>query len=100
MELKTKPMQKRDKLVKSIFSPSLIPYTKKQREQIKVKKVKEEKSPSLVDYKIMYYPKVFKIKPLLNRRGVKLSSTLTGQRELIREMRNKVNELITYVNNR
>lgn len=36
-------------------------------------------------------------KKLNNNVGVKLSSTLTGQRELIREMRNKINELVEYL---
>lgn len=39
------------------------------------------------------------IKRLPNHRGVKLSSTLSGQRELIREMRNKINELVDAVTN-
>ncbi len=39
-----------------------------------------------------------KIKLLQKHRGVKLSSTLAGQRELIREMRNKINKLIESIN--
>ena len=38
------------------------------------------------------------IQPLPNHRGVKLSQTVSGQRELIREMRNKINEIINYIN--
>lgn len=38
------------------------------------------------------------ITKLAKHRGVKLSSTTSGQRELIRQMRNKTNELIDYVN--
>lgn len=38
------------------------------------------------------------IKPLKNHRGVKLSQTKEGQRELIREMRNKMNEIIEFIN--
>ena len=34
------------------------------------------------------------MKRLSKHRGVKLSSTVAGQRELIREMRNKINELV------
>ncbi len=40
------------------------------------------------------------IKKLENKRGVKLSSTLAGQRELLREYRNKINEIIDYVDKR
>ncbi len=40
----------------------------------------------------------YPIKKLPVRRGVQLSSTLSGQRELIREMRNKINEIIKYIN--
>ena len=40
----------------------------------------------------------YEIKKLPKHRGVKLSSTLAGQRELIREMRNKLNELIEVIN--
>ena len=39
------------------------------------------------------------IKKLPQHRGVKLSSTLSGQRELIREMRNAINKIIEYLNN-
>lgn len=38
------------------------------------------------------------IQKLPKRRGVKLSSTVGGQRELIREMRNKLDEVIDVVN--
>ena len=38
--------------------------------------------------------KAQKIEPLMTIRGIKLSSTPSGQRELIREYRNKTNELI------
>ena len=38
------------------------------------------------------------IKRLPKHRGVKLSSTHEGQRELIREMRNKINELVDWIN--
>ena len=38
------------------------------------------------------------IKRLVKHRGVKLSSTPSGQRELIREMRNKINEIIDLLN--
>lgn len=41
---------------------------------------------------------VDKIKRLGNREGVKLSSTIGGQRELIRQHRNKINEIIDYLN--
>ncbi len=40
-----------------------------------------------------------KIEKLAKHRGVKLSSTLAGQRELIREIRNKINEIIERLNN-
>ena len=43
-------------------------------------------------------PKRKKIWRLPQHRGVKLSSTLASQRELIREMRNKINELIDIIN--
>ncbi len=39
----------------------------------------------------------FPIKKLPIHRGVKLSSTLAGQRELIREYRNKINEIVEYL---
>ena len=39
-----------------------------------------------------------KMERLPIHRGVKLSSTLSGQRELIREYRNKINELIDAYN--
>lgn len=38
------------------------------------------------------------MKKLSKHRGVKLSSTIAGQRELIREMRNKINELVDHAN--
>ena len=38
------------------------------------------------------------IKKLTNHKGVKLSSIKEGQRELLREYRNKINELIERVN--
>jgi hypothetical protein len=38
------------------------------------------------------------IKKLPKHRGVKLSSTLAGQRELLREYRNKINELVERAN--
>jgi hypothetical protein len=38
------------------------------------------------------------IQLLPNHRGVRLSKTISGQRELIREMRNKINEIINYIN--
>jgi hypothetical protein len=38
------------------------------------------------------------IKKLLNHRSVKLSSTLAGQRELLREIKNKINEIIDKLN--
>jgi hypothetical protein len=66
---------------------------------------KAERNPSgYCDH--LYYPdncEVCKperkeIKPLNNNQSVKLSSTLAGQRELLREIKNKVNELVTAVN--
>ena|SRR3990167_2317762 len=39
------------------------------------------------------------IKPLLKHQSVKQSSTLAGQRELLREHNNKINEIIEWLNN-
>ena len=41
----------------------------------------------------------YSIKKLGNIDGVQMSSTLGGQRELIRQYRNKINEIINWVNN-
>ena len=41
----------------------------------------------------------YPIKKLGNINGVKMSSTLGGQRELLRQYRNKINEIIEWINN-
>ena len=38
-----------------------------------------------------------KLTPLNNDKGVRMSQTPAGQRELLREYRNKINELIDYI---
>ena len=46
----------------------------------------------------LLYDKEFMIKKLGNSDGVKMSSTVEGQRELWRQYRNKINEIIEYIN--
>jgi hypothetical protein len=38
------------------------------------------------------------MKKIPNHKSVKLSQTLAGQRELIREMKNKINEIVEWAN--
>ena len=40
----------------------------------------------------------YPIKKIIKHRSVKLTSTLSGQREIIREHTNKINEIIEWIN--
>ena len=47
---------------------------------------------------IQKYNENYPIKKIIKHRSVKLTSTLSGQREFIREHTNKINEIIEWIN--
>ena len=60
--------------------------------------ISKEKLGRKIGIRKVKEPEKKKIEKLRQRRSVKLSSTLGGQRELIREMKNKINEIIDILN--